>query len=156
MQLLYKFLPSWYPGEKNCSGYVMCFCDCVFFICTDCLLRNSVTHFSVHKINSRVCFVTKQSSSWCKELHRKWRYQWIKKLPAFRESFLEVILCLLNPYHGIKIVVFLGVMLCSLSGRYQHSENHLVSYHHEDGGSRFNGIVGMYLWECTPSYPTRL
>jgi len=67
----------------------------------------SVKHFSVHKVNSRIHFVTKQSSSWCKEMHEKWSYQWIKKLHAFVQSSLEVILSLLNPDHGIKIVVFL-------------------------------------------------
>lgn len=71
------------------------------------LTQNSFKHFSIHKVNSRVCFITKQSSSWCKELHEKWSYQWIMRLPAFMESSLEVILSLLNADHGIKIVIFL-------------------------------------------------
>jgi hypothetical protein len=36
------------------------------------------------------------------------------------ESSLEVILSLLTPDHVTKIVVFLGAMLCNLSGMYQH------------------------------------
>ena len=71
------------------------------------LTQNSFKHFSVHKVNWRVCFITKKPSSWCKELHEKWSYQWIMRLPAFMESSLEVILSLLHPDHGIKIVVFL-------------------------------------------------
>lgn len=151
------FLSFFLHGDKNCSGYVMCFCDSPYFIWTDCCFRKSVKHFYVHKLNSRVFFITKQSSSWCKELHEKWSYQWIAKLPAFMESSLEVILSLLSPDHGIKIVVF-GAMLCSLSDMYQHfGGNRLPSYQPEDWGSRFNGTVGTYpWWQYTPSYLTGL
>lgn len=51
---------------------------CVFVIVHTSFERTvdseSVKHFSVHKVNSRVCFITKQSSLWCKELHEKWSF----------------------------------------------------------------------------------